>query len=322
MRRKTIALLIVLLGQVGALTAGPFLPYEGRLTDATGTPVPDGNYDIRFRLYTSPDQDAGEICVDHLPNSCWWEENQPVQTEGGFFTAQLGLVEPFPQGMFNYDDLWLGVRVSAKKCDTSGTPCEIDEECGTGEACIWVDDSEMTPRQQLGGVPYAQREISESVVLLGVWRAAFEQHPAPPPTCPTPDTYSIDLTWTEPPDLLEVLIVGTAGYGGFTPYVVDGTTEVACENIDSYPMTVNTVAYRGRYQIIPSNASSVVCIGGSEDRLAVQEGAMPTNWYSDGFELRIDGCSYEHTGSLRVLVYGHYDRKFDTTPYIPPGGGR
>jgi len=37
-----------------AVTIPQVLSYQGRLTDATGVPVPDGEYSITFKLYTQP----------------------------------------------------------------------------------------------------------------------------------------------------------------------------------------------------------------------------------------------------------------------------
>jgi hypothetical protein len=276
--------------------------------------VPNGAYEVRFRLYTTADQDAGEICDDVFPNSCQWEETQLVETEGGFLTAKLGSVVPFPQGLFDFDELWLGVRISQKQCDGSGTACVDDDDCDGVESCIWVPDSEMTPRQELGGVPYAQRELSDSVVLLGVYNASFPAHPPPPPECPTPDVRSFDLTWTEPPDLLEVLIIGSGGYGDFTPVIMEDGSSVRCHDPDSVQLDVLWFTYNGRYQIIPFHPNTATCMGGRESAAYAWGEAMPAGWYDDGFELRMEGCSYEVSTKFKIFVYGHYERRFQGSP--------
>ncbi|MGA9115865.1 MAG: hypothetical protein WB626_03725 [Bacteroidota bacterium] len=55
MKRAAVLLFVVLL--VGTMTSGQVptrISYQGLLTTGTGTPVPDGSYDLRFRIYNAP----------------------------------------------------------------------------------------------------------------------------------------------------------------------------------------------------------------------------------------------------------------------------
>jgi hypothetical protein len=61
------------------------LSYQGRLTDSTGNPVPDGNYQLTFRLYT-----------EETGGSPIWTENQTVQVKNGLFSVLLGSLTPIP----------------------------------------------------------------------------------------------------------------------------------------------------------------------------------------------------------------------------------
>jgi len=63
------------------------LSYQGRLTDATGVPVADGLYAIRFRLYAQPTGGTHS-----------WEENQQVTTRDGLFSILLGAVTAITTG--------------------------------------------------------------------------------------------------------------------------------------------------------------------------------------------------------------------------------
>jgi len=65
------------------ITITQMMSYQGRLTDATGVPVPDGNYDVEFRLY--PEQAGGNP---------FWTETQTVTTRDGLFSVLLGSVTP------------------------------------------------------------------------------------------------------------------------------------------------------------------------------------------------------------------------------------
>jgi hypothetical protein len=55
------------------------LAYQGLLTDAGGTPVPDGTYRVTFRLY------AGPAAPEPV-----WQETQALSVRGGLFSALLG----------------------------------------------------------------------------------------------------------------------------------------------------------------------------------------------------------------------------------------
>ena len=66
-----------------AITIPQMMSYQGRLTDASGEPVPDGNYSVAFRLYTEP-----------TGGSVFWNETQSVTTRDGLFSVLLGSVTP------------------------------------------------------------------------------------------------------------------------------------------------------------------------------------------------------------------------------------
>ncbi|HUV36166.1 MAG TPA: hypothetical protein VMX58_04415, partial [Patescibacteria group bacterium] len=62
----------------------PLMNYQGVLTDAGGaSAVPDGLYDITFRLY------PGEFAASPI-----WEETKPVLVTKGIFNTILGETAP------------------------------------------------------------------------------------------------------------------------------------------------------------------------------------------------------------------------------------
>ena len=99
------------------------LNYQGTL--ATGsTPVPDGNYNVTFRLYAAS---SGGSAV--------WTEAQLVATRNGVFNAILGKSVPLPAS-FN-TPYWMSLQVGA--------------------------DPELAPRLEMTGVSYSlQSGISDS----------------------------------------------------------------------------------------------------------------------------------------------------------------
>ncbi len=96
------------------------IPFQGRLTNAAGTPI-NGSQSIVFSLFTVATAGASV-----------WSETQPtVAVANGLFSVDLGSVTAIPTSIFTGGDLFLEIKV------------------GT--------DAAMTPRQRLGTTAYAFR---------------------------------------------------------------------------------------------------------------------------------------------------------------------
>ncbi|MEO0071651.1 MAG: hypothetical protein ABIK39_06175 [candidate division WOR-3 bacterium] len=90
-----------LLTRTDAITIPRMLSYQGKLTDTLGNPVPDGNYQLTFRLYT---QETG--------GTPFWTEAQTLTVKKGYFSALLGAVNPIgsvPDAGVLYLSLQVGV---------------------------------------------------------------------------------------------------------------------------------------------------------------------------------------------------------------------
>jgi hypothetical protein len=95
--------------------------YQGRLTNASGNPVADGSYLMKFKIYGSADGD----------DSLWYSGYQSVTVTDGLFTYQLGSAVQLHDDLFADTLRWLGITV------------------GT--------DPEITPRTRLVSVAYSYR---------------------------------------------------------------------------------------------------------------------------------------------------------------------
>jgi hypothetical protein len=107
----------------------PTINYQGKLTDSSGLAVPDGAYNMRFWLLSSP---------SIATTSALWSEthtgSDKVTVQNGLFSLMLGSTTALSGVDFN-QTLYLGVEIG-----------------GTG-AASW--DGEMSPRKILGAVPAA-----------------------------------------------------------------------------------------------------------------------------------------------------------------------
>ena len=94
------------------------LPVQGYLTDSSGVPV-DGSVTVDFKIYASA-----------TGGSALHDESLSVEADAGAFTAYLGTNDSLDTSIFeNNSELYLGIAVDG--------------------------DSEMSPRLELGSVPYA-----------------------------------------------------------------------------------------------------------------------------------------------------------------------
>jgi hypothetical protein len=91
--------------------------YQGVLKDAAGVVVPNGNYNVTFKLYDV--QSSG---------TSLWTETKTINVVGGIINTQLGSATQIPSATF-VAAAWLGITI------------------GTG--------SELTPRITLSSVPYS-----------------------------------------------------------------------------------------------------------------------------------------------------------------------
>ena len=91
--------------------------YQGILKDAAGVIVPNGDYNLTFRLY---DIESGGAEL--------WTETKTVNVVGGIINTPLGSITPISSELF-LQAIWLGITISS--------------------------GSELTPRITLSSVPYS-----------------------------------------------------------------------------------------------------------------------------------------------------------------------
>ena len=130
--------------------------YQGRLTNAAGTPMADGQYNMTFRLYS----------VLSGGSATWTEVHATtnrITVTNGQFAVQLGGVSALTPAMFTSQPLYLEVEL----------PTPASATCSTA-ACGVYTEGAMTPRQALASSAYAMN----SDTLDGIDAPSFARRDA------------------------------------------------------------------------------------------------------------------------------------------------
>lgn len=132
-------MIVALLGGPKAQAAtSSTLNFQARLMNGDGSIVPDGKYNIEFKLYNTPDTGTTDqgVCT----GNCVWVETRTagnaVTVTNGYITVNLGSVSAFGDNIDWDQELWLTMNIG-----------------GIGSVARW--DGEMSPRLKLTAVPYA-----------------------------------------------------------------------------------------------------------------------------------------------------------------------
>ena len=123
--------------------------FQGRLYNSAGAIVPDGNYNIQFKIYQDGNGlTAGDTGGTPAGSLKWTESYLNTTTQGvsvvnGFMSVQLGSITPFGTNIdWNQDTLWLSMNIG-----TTNTTCTPFTAC--------TPDGEMLPMKRLSATPYS-----------------------------------------------------------------------------------------------------------------------------------------------------------------------
>ncbi len=133
-----IGILLVTLVHPAQAATNSNLNFQARLQTAGGGIVPDGYYNVEFKLYSASSGGAALWTETHYDsNGVTAGNDNRIRVKNGYLTANLGSLTAFPA--INWDqDLWITMNVG-----------------GSAQTATPTYDGEMTPRLKLTGVPYA-----------------------------------------------------------------------------------------------------------------------------------------------------------------------
>jgi hypothetical protein len=111
--------------------------FQGRLANASGTAMPDGLYNMKFRIFDAASGGTQQ----------WTETRETtnrVQVTNGMFSTQLGDVTGLPVSIFTTQNLYFEIEM----------PSVATATCSTA-SCASYTEGPMTPRNKLGSSAYA-----------------------------------------------------------------------------------------------------------------------------------------------------------------------
>ena len=135
-----------------ATTLPTKMNFQGRITNASGTILANGTYNMRFRIWNAASGGATQWTEDRLVSAA-----QGVTVTNGQFTVQLGSVTALNASVFTSSSLYFEVELPTPATATSSSPS-------------WTEGA-MTPRNQLATSAYAYN----AETLDGIDGAAFAQ---------------------------------------------------------------------------------------------------------------------------------------------------
>ena len=117
--------------------------FQARLEQANGAVVPDGSYNVEFKLYDSCSATTTNGACTTFTGNVWTEDwlnssSNGIAVHNGYLTASLGSITAFPSTINWNQPLWLTINIGGTANTTTPT---------------W--DGQMTPALQLTAVPYA-----------------------------------------------------------------------------------------------------------------------------------------------------------------------
>ena len=118
--------------------------FQARLLTAAGDVVPDGNYNVQFKIYQDGDGDLGGGDESEQWSEDWLNNaGNGINVVNGYVSAELGSITAFGSSVdWNQDTLWLSVNIG----NTNGS-------CTPFSSCS--GDGELDPFFRLTAVPYA-----------------------------------------------------------------------------------------------------------------------------------------------------------------------
>jgi hypothetical protein len=182
--------------------------FQARLMNASGAIVPDGNYNVRFKLYDASSGGTNLWTEDYTATSGPGSSDVRVHVANGYLSVALGSVSSFSGSIDWSQDLYLTMNIG-----------------GTGTGSFpGIGDGEMSPRIHLTAVPYAFKAGQSTQLASGNSTLSFT-NPSNSNTIALPDASGTVC-------LQSSSSCGFAAGSGSTSYIQNTTSPQASSNFN------------------------------------------------------------------------------------------
>jgi len=263
--------------------------FQGRLLNTQGATVPDGYYNIQFKIYQ--DGDGQSVGTTGTPAGTpeWTESYLNVNSKGvmvknGFMSVELGSVTPFGANVdWNQDTLWLSINIA-----NTNTTCAPFNSCSP--------DGEMLPMKRLSSTPYALN----SGLLGGISSAGFLQIAQGVQTDATTNTNSIYINKTGTGNLM------TLQSSGNDVFNLSNAGDISFGSNTSHSITVasSAVGIAGKSLSISGGTTTNSGAGADGGNLTLQGGNAAGVGNNNGGSVTISGGFGTGTGIKGLINLG------------------
>ncbi len=265
--------------------------FQGRLLNAQGATVPDGFYNLQFKIYQDGDgQSVGNTTGSPSGSLKWTESHlnangQGVMVKNGFMSVQLGSITAFGASVdWNQTTLWLSMNVAG-----------INPACTPWASCS--PDGEMVPMKRLSSTPFSLN----SGLLNGLTSTQFLQLAQGVQTDASTNTASIFINKTgSGGNLINLQATGT------DVFLISNAGNIAMGANADHTISVTTSAagIAGKSLTISSGSALASGIGAAGGNLTLQGGSAAGSGDNNGGNVTIVGGTATGSGTKGLVKLG------------------
>lgn len=264
--------------------------FQGRLLNAQGATVPDGSYNVQFKIYQDGDGASTGNSTGTPAGTLKWTEdhlnasNQGVIVKNGFMSTDLGSITAFTGIDWNQNTLWLSMNIG----NTNAT-CTPFTSCNP--------DGEMTPMKRLSATPYSLN----SGLLGGLASSQFIQFAQGVQTDVATNSNSIFINKTSATG--NFLNLQASGSDAFT---VSNSGDITFGSNADHTLSVTAApaGVAGKTLTIAAGAGSSSGAGTAGGALTLQGGAAAGTGDNDGGSIFLAGGAGTGTGVQGLVNLG------------------
>lgn len=261
--------------------------FQGRLYTAAGAVVPDGYYNIQFKLYQDGDGQSANNATGSPAGSLKWTEDHlnstgsGVTVRNGYFSVQLGSVTAFGSSVdWSQDTIWLSMNLGS-----TGASCTPFSSCSP--------DGEMLPMKRMSSTPYSLN----SGRLGGMTAANFVQLAQGVQTDASTNTSSVFINKTGTGNILQLQT------GGVDSFVVNNSGNLSFGSATDHSISVAEAGSgeAGKTLTVSGGSGSSVGTGTAGGSLILQGGDAQGTGNNNGGDITIAGGSATGTGTQGLV---------------------